>query len=280
MNPLEQLAVAIRRATPLSAEHPVWRVVRPAYTRLLESIGRKGLVRRINGTDSIRLVPELYTVGETYEPDVWRTLMAEVRRDDTVVDVGAAIGLYTLALAARVGPHGRVFAFEPDPSSADLLAKNVELSPVRERIVVRRVALGDRRGTASFAAGAGLESHIATQSNVNGTTLVEVELTTLDEAFGASHIDILKVDVEGFEERVLRGGVRMLSDSKRAPRVLFLEVHPYAWPALGASSASLLDLLASCDYDVSDLSGEPVGEIQHYGEVLAWRRARVPQSVR
>ena len=59
---------------------------------------------------------------------------------------------------------------------------------------------------------------------------------------------------------------------------MFIEVHPYAWRALGATSEGLLDLLDSCGYQVVDLSGARVQRIDRYGEVLARRRGADSQS--
>src|SRR3989338_4179732 len=58
-----------------------------------------------------------------------------------------------------------------------------------------------------------------------------VHMTTLDEEFRNQRIDILKIDVEGLEEKVFQGSIRLLKDPARCPRLMYIEVHPYAWGA-------------------------------------------------
>src|SRR5437868_2680532 len=113
---LDRLARRIRRAPALSRANWLWDAMRPGYDAVLAlSARRRGLERLINGTDRIRIAPaSRRLVGDRYEPDIWRLAMNLVRPQDTVVDVGAYIGVYAIAFAARAGAAGRVIAFEPD----------------------------------------------------------------------------------------------------------------------------------------------------------------------
>ena len=97
-----------------------------------------------------------------------------------------------------------------------------------------------------------------------------VKTTTLEELILSHGLPFfVKIDVEGYEEPVLRGGARLLHDLDHKPRLIYIELHPYAWSSLGVTSSSLLDLLASYHYEVSDLRGQPVHEIRAYGEIVA-----------
>ena len=82
-------------------------------------------------------------------------------------------------------------------------------------------------------------------------------------------IDILKIDVEGFEEMVLRGAQNLLCTAAFRPRTIFIEVHPYAWASLGSGSTALLRLLNQAGYRVETLEGLPVRSIERYGEIVA-----------
>ena len=101
----------------------------------------------------------------------------------------------------------------------------------------------------------------------NNATIIQV--TTLDSVFAGERIDVLKIDVEGYEEMVLRGAYDLLRSPARRPRTLFVEVHPYAWSSLGTTSASLLSLLSASGYHAETPSGEPVRNIDQYGEIVA-----------
>jgi FkbM family methyltransferase len=266
----ERLAIAAKRGIPLHSDHLLWQIVRPPYRAVLARLARDGLERRINGQDVIRILPELYNLGETHEPDVWEALMGELRTGDVVLDIGAWIGLYTIAVAKRLGGAGTVVAFEPDPESARQLRQLVQLNKVGARVRVIGKAVGAERGVVSFVNGRGSTSQVSAQNRVDAIT---VESVILDDVFPTESVDIIKIDVEGYEQHVLLGGERLLSDSARAPRTIFLEVHPFAWAEFGVTSASLLSLLDRYGYAVSDMSGQPVSQIDHYGELVA-RRAR------
>jgi hypothetical protein len=79
----------------------------------------------------------------------------------------------------------------------------------------------------------------------------------------------LKIDVEGYEEMVLRGTSRLLHTPELKPRTIFIEVHPYAWASMNTTSSSLLGLLKNAGYRVHTVDGRPVDCIERYGEIVA-----------
>jgi len=248
----------------------MWDFLRPIYDWILKRVGSRGLPRNINGTDPILVVPRLRRLTESYEPGVWHRLMSEVRPGDVVVDVGAYVGLYAVCAAKRVGVAGRVVAFEPDPANYTLLRAQVELNHVEDRVEVVQAAVTSLDGTVPFILGQGSESSITRAPNAGSFPVRSIRL---DSFFSERRVDLLKVDVEGSEEFVLRGGAGLLGDSSRAPRAIFIEVHPYAWPALGVDTDSLLGFLAASHHSVVDLSGHAVATIQQYGEVVAFKNS-------
>jgi FkbM family methyltransferase len=265
MHAFEQLCVKLRHAPGLKRVEWLWNALRPAYDAAVRVIGNEGLERRINGTDSIRILPEFRGVTESYEPEVWHLLMKEVRLADVVADVGGFIGLYAIALARRVGDAGKVIAFEPDPDNFTVLRRHVELNRVGSRIQLIPAAVSQSEGLVAFSVG-GSESSLG-----NGPgQRIEVNSVRLDSAVPTGRVDILKIDVEGFEEHVLQGAARLLSDPQRRPRVIFIEVHPYAWKIAGTSSESLLGVLRAHGYRAFHVDGRPIeAPIDCYGEIVA-----------
>jgi FkbM family methyltransferase len=247
----------------------LWDWVRPHYNGVIALLGRSGLERTINGTDRILIYPRFRQVSETYEPQVWNHLVAQVRPGDVVADVGAFIGLYTVSLAKRVGPFGRVVAFEPDPENFTALKAQVELNRVSDRVELIQAAAGVQNGTVPFEVGRASESHVGLGSENGART---VQCVRLDDVFADRRLDIIKIDVEGYEEEVLKGSARLLQDDSRRPRAIYIEVHPYAWPATGTSSESLLGFLSRCNYQVVSLNGQTIEQIDSYGEIVARRR--------
>ncbi len=244
------------------------------YDRASSIAGRKGLVRVINGTDTVRVAWWQRNNSEVYEPDVWQSLMSQVRPGDRIADVGAFVGLYAIALAKRVGTTGRVFAFEPDRANYADLQEHIKLNDAASNTEAIQAAVGAEESHVQFVSN-GIESHLVAGENggapIEGA--YEVKCVTLDSMFAESGLDILKIDVEGFEEDVLKGASRLFKDAARKPRVIYVEVHPYAWPPIGTTSESLLETLRTSGYTVKHVNGETVERIEEYGEVVAYKSA-------
>lgn len=207
---------------------------------------------------------------EIYEPEVWRHLMAHIEEGDAFVDVGAYIGLYSIAAAKRVGKRGHVYAVEPDSENCSLLTENIRLNALAGKIQTFSMAIAVSDGFVPFVSGNKSTSRISTN---HAQTAIQVPALRLDTLFRNQKIDILKIDVEGREEEVLRSGENILSNSSACPRLIYIEVHPYAWKELQVSAESLLKLLFDHGYAVFDLKGERVNDIVSYGEIVAKKRS-------
>lgn len=266
MHPIEKIATKIRYSSYLKNTNRLWKVVRPWYSHLLATVGKTGLERTINNTDRILILPELHQLSESYEPDVWCAVMKEIKQGDTLVDVGASLGLYTIACGLRIGPSGAVHAFEPDPASFQYLTGNVKLNQLAQIVHMYPYAVGEHSATIYFNSGRGVESAVATTDQAHNDP---IRCVTLSEMFPQTRIDILKIDVEGFEEPVLRGASSLLQDKSRAPRTIFIEMHPFAWEKFGTSDTSLLGYLHRHGYQTYNLTGHPINQVPHYCEIVA-----------
>jgi FkbM family methyltransferase len=265
MHTLERMVLKLRHHPRLSRIDWFWDRARPIYDTFVARYSEQGLSRCINGTDTLRLLPRFRQMAEQYEPEVWSHLMAEIRSGDTVADVGAYIGLYTVALAQRVGLAGKVIAFEPDPHNYKVLCEHIVLNQQADRVEVLQMAVGDREAEVPFAAERNEQSTVI--SHPDEATLI-VPCVRLDRFLYDRRLDILKIDVEGYEQCVLEGALGLLQND-RHPRAIFIEAHPYVWPSIGANSDELLCLLKSCGYIVCDLHGQRVSHIENYGEIIA-----------
>src|SRR5262245_60552134 len=265
MKIFEKLAIWIRHLPLLEHADWVWNVVRPIYQKVVSHFGQNGLERIINGSDRIVVSPRARGVSDKYELDVWRAVMAELRPGDTFVDVGAFMGLYTIAVGLRLRGSGRVVAFEPDNDNFSLLQEHVKLNGLEGAVELRRAGVSNKDGRSYFV-GNGSESHLVSPGG-KGTSSIDV--ITLDSALKGERIDVLKIDVEGYEKMVLAGAHNVLHTSTSKPRVIFVEVHPYAWESARTESESLLQLLNDAGYRVETLDGVPINSIQHYGEIVA-----------
>lgn len=160
----------------------------------------------------------LRVVAGSYEPAQTRLFASLVGPGDTVLDVGAHTGYYTLLAAALVGRHGRVWAFEPDPRNARYLRRHIRINGVRTART-EEVAVTDRTGAARFGGGSGSGTG---RIQVDGG--IEVRTVTLDHVCGRHDIrpTLIKLDVEGAEVEALRGAERTLS---RARPLVLLSTH-------------------------------------------------------
>lgn len=191
---------------------------------------------------NLRLLPfenahdlDLVLLGKTREEDEIALFDARAKASQIVVDIGANIGIYTLLAARRMGPSGRVIAFEPHPRTAAKLRGNIALNPGRQRVTVVQKAVGDAHGqlpmhiVADFDAGQ--NSLIRGHRHGSGRT-VQVDVTPLVDALaeqGIEQIDILKIDIEGYEDRALSPFFGT-APSSLWPRYVMLEVaHRSRW---------------------------------------------------
>jgi FkbM family methyltransferase len=181
---------------------------------------------------------ELTSYLEIYGGRIYEMLPQFVPQAGWVVlDIGANLGLYSIRQAGRVGPGGRVYAFEPNPNVASRLERNLLLNRVYNVTVIPK-AVYSITGNVSFAlnprsscAGMVVETTGSPRSHVQ-----EREAVTLDDfvqSASINHIDLLKIDVEGGELEVLRGAKVALARTRN----VVLEYHS---PDLKAAVTSAL----------------------------------------
>jgi FkbM family methyltransferase len=165
-------------------------------------------------------------VYDSWEPEVTQAIDKTVRKGMTVVDIGAQSGFYTLLLSKRVGPAGKVIAFEPLPANFRMLEENMRLNNV-ENVMVRHEAAADYSGELSF------RFPVEEPSLVAGPLLPEdstgtfsVKCISLDDFVSREkvHLDLIKMDVEGAEASVVEGALRTI---EQLHPVLIIELHEF-----------------------------------------------------
>jgi FkbM family methyltransferase len=162
-----------------------------------------------------------YALG-TYEPEICALIQSRLRGGETVLDIGANIGYFTLLMARRVGPSGRVIAFEPVPSVYGVLNENLRLNGC-DWALAECMAVAEVEGEGTMLVEANNPLSFTGQLSECGD--MTVPLVTIDrymERSGLEKLDFAKIDVEGAETRVLQG---MTSTLRRwRPRIL-VEIH-------------------------------------------------------
>jgi FkbM family methyltransferase len=171
--------------------------------------------------DLTMVLPEPLTIMSTFviaEQGRWFEdevdfVLALVEPGDVVADIGANMGSYALPMARRTGPSGKVIAFEPAADTAAHLAASASLNGLTWLQVEQR-ALGEERGSANLVHGGSPELNEIGEGE--GET---IEIARLDDYAGTlQDVRFIKLDAEGFEQAILRGGREVLA---REPVVMF-----------------------------------------------------------
>lgn len=146
-------------------------------------------------------------------------LAAVVRPGWHVVDVGAHHGTYTRLLSALVGPGGSVLALEAHPATASALGRR---AASLGNVEVLQAAAAERDGTVALCQAIdGPSARWTTEADAPSTSTLTVAATTLDTALAGRRVDLLKIDVEGAEMRVLDGAEAVLAGRP----LVVVEVH-------------------------------------------------------
>ncbi|MFL6590923.1 MAG: FkbM family methyltransferase [Chthoniobacterales bacterium] len=185
-----------------------------------------------------------------YEPVNTCLFKRILRPGSTAVDVGANIGYFTLLAASLVGKFGKVIAAEAHPRNFKILSAAVERNGLKQVQAVN-IGLSDENGSGEVIMADQKEYANRTASMVpqSGLTGPTVQLRTLDNClddWGIDVVDLLKIDVDGFETKVVRGGARSLAGGRI--KNVIMEFDESWLSASGSSVEELTDLLVAAGF--------------------------------
>lgn len=162
-----------------------------------------------------------------------------IPEEGTVIDIGASIGDHTVTYAQWVGKDGMVAAFEPNPKAYACLQHNTKDLP---QVLPVKSGLSDTDGKAVLIE---LDNSGATYLTC-GKSKIKVPVTTLD-SYEFKSVDFIKIDVEGYEVKVLEGSRKTIEESRP---VMLIEVNRQALERAGASAERLFEVLAELGYSM------------------------------
>lgn len=188
-----------------------------------------------------------------HESGTLKVMQQFVRKGDTVIDLGAHIGLHSIPLARAVGPTGRLIAVEPLPRTAECLRRSLICNDLLHQSVVLIAAASDINGQAHFYLGA--NSMLGSlYPAVNNQIPIDVREVVIDDAVGSEvRIDFVKMDVEGAELRALAGMYSLIARNPDigliaefgASHLERVGINPKDWfeafAATGLSAAFMID---------------------------------------
>lgn len=191
-----------------------------------------------------------------YETGYAKKFSAAVKEGAVVIDAGAYCGYFAMIASEKTGPKGVVYAFEPVGQNHERLLKNIDLNRMKN-VVSLCEGLSDRVEQRAMYIPEGL----ASQSSISGKSwaelsrhepwekkIVQAHFITLDSFVRERqlmHVDIVKIDAEGAEVKILRG---MRNTLLRYDPVLFMEIVPPVMEQVGDSVDELLEILLECHF--------------------------------
>lgn len=199
-------------------------------------------------------------IKRNHEPETEAAFRKFLPNTKVFFDVGANIGFYSL-LAKQLNPSAKVYAFEPFPQNAIAFHKNCAINNIVDAVLTE-ACVADYQGEVAFAVPPDDESgwgRIAYKDMFSGKTLKR-EVLTLDafcSRMRIDKVDFLKVDVEGFEMKVLGGAERVLREHR--PVICFEDNGPCLEDA-GTSSVELFRHLLDRNYKIYYMQGDDLME--------------------
>lgn len=222
----------------------------------------------------------LYAFRENYEPEL-SYLKRVLSPGKTFIDVGACYGIYTLLASRMVGPTGSVFSLEPSPRAFSVLLGNININRLKN-VHALPLALSEKAGRARLFRhpNVGCDSFGKDQSFTAGAEDVSTDcLDNILQQARVKRVDLIKMDVQGAEELVLRGASNAIASMH--PTII-LEIWPPGPPLLGLSPFGAWELLDSLGYEffVAKHSGviEKIMAPPLDGNVIAVPRRSLPTT--
>jgi FkbM family methyltransferase len=194
-----------------------------------------------------------------YDPFTLGIIERFVRPGDTCIDVGANAGPITLALARQVAPDGRVWAFEPGAGAFARLERNLQLNPALAAVTTAvRMGISDREGDLRWVEDRDNPGNAGCLGVTAGEPVAGTSIDAFFDSRNLGRLTFVKIDVEGMEYEVLKGGLRTWD---RCRPVLLFETLP-AFEALRGRPlfAPIETLLRAVGYRLYRL--DPDGQIR------------------
>jgi FkbM family methyltransferase len=186
-------------------------------------------------TRDLSVAPSILLDG-VWEPWISRVFVDVVKPGMHVVDIGANLGWYSILAAGRVGPKGRLSAFEANPVLCDLVFRSLVVNGFADRSAVVNKAVFSETTTLEFrtlkrlTGGGSLYLQPSTADTLRDELItLQVPATRLDDYFAAgARVDVIKVDAEGAEPHILKGAQRVLRENRNLQLIIECEVSRFA----------------------------------------------------
>jgi FkbM family methyltransferase len=222
--------------------------------KTLSVILSNGIKRNISGF-SLRIPFGYHNYFETdYELNNINFINNYLSKGMRVIDIGAHVGLLSVVMGQKVKPNGKVYSFEPTPSTFKLLKKTIAINGLSDIVKPNKMAVADKKGETFFYI-TDIEAHNSNSLSDNKRDYgnehkIDVDLVSVDEytqSESITKVDFIKIDAEGAEYSVLKGCAATIRRDK--PKMI-LALHPASIINFGNSLGEIWDYLQSFGYTV------------------------------
>lgn len=188
--------------------------------------------------DSMRL-----SILGIYEPSTFKHFQERIKPGDTVLNIGAHVGYYTLMAARLVGSSGKVYAFEPNIDNFTLLSKNIKINGYKNVVLINKAVAESSKKAKLFLSRVSTGMHSLIDIDNNSSNSIMVDTVSLDDFFGNDPppVSVIKMDIEGGEYAALEGMTRLLKKMKHL--TIFTEFSPFSIKKAKKSPRGFLNLL-------------------------------------
>lgn len=186
--------------------------------------------------DTDHLQRLIKNTSKPYELAMLKDMSERIDSSSVVLDIGANIGNHAIYLA--LVNKCKVICFEPDSKLTDSILYSAELNNISRNIEIHNVALGNENTICNLQMSKENPNNVGSQQVVTGYG--NIVMTTLD-SLNIDRVDCIKIDVEGFEEKVLLGGINLI---KKNMPIIYVE----AWDSKALSR--IVDILSPLGYNV------------------------------
>ena len=198
---------------PLNRDNKIKPIARWAKWQIISRIRKSyqeyewiGGIKVITKNGDRGFTGNIYTLLQDYEE--MSLLIDFMNEGETFIDVGANIGTYSL-LAGKLC-NAKVIAFEPIGESYKRLKNNIKINSLEDKIDARKICLGEKPGQLIMSSSRNTQNSVI-DKDIESIPHETVEASTLDKEVYSDNPTFIKIDVEGFESSVIKGGEKLLS---------------------------------------------------------------------
>lgn len=215
-------------------------------THVLKVIDNQSFIFKHYGIITQLIYAKQHFLGKPqgFESETLKRYSKLIKKGDTILDIGANVGVFSLLGSKIVGETGKIYAFEPSKNTFEALSENIALNGFKN-IYPQQLALSNTEGVIYLGT---VENDALNFIDKNNTKGEAVDMVTLDKWLKINNlpkIDFIKIDIEGAELLCFKGAVEML---KKTPPTIIMECNEKWCKRFDYSVFDLLQFLHSFGY--------------------------------